>query len=249
MKKIISIFALSALMTLSIAVFSKTNSQQIENNPQILTGTHAQRLSYAPFSLKKMALWCESDTYQNFQWNGTSWKQVFNSGTPTSTSTPLATPTPNGTEVVEEVNPSNPALTYPTNMQFIWNSSDGGQGSIIFPNTNDCEIGGLPGMNLVATDEAEIAGYNQIDFYTDSNADRWYMDGTLFFMPAPATILGPYDIASKTYAYSDATVTPTAIISSAKAVTQIVDPGIAATPVTNIYWGGVLQTINSTPVQ
>lgn len=59
--------------------------------------------------------------------------------------------------------------------------------------------------------------------------------GVIAYQPAPVATMTP------------AVSTP--VIISAKPYTQMSLAGIAATPVTNIYWGGVLQSVNATPVQ
>ncbi len=60
---------------------------------------------------------------------------------------------------------------------------------------------------------------------------------------------GVYNSGNDAAASYSVGATPTVIITSAKAVTQTVDAGITSTPVVNIYWGGVLQSINGTPTQ
>lgn len=173
--------------------------------------------------------------------------------TRTYTPTATGTPTPNGTEVVPIMNPISHQL-YTSNFKVDWTSPNGGQLSTTAVNTNDWTLGLTAGLNLRSTDQTQVIaendldliGFNIIKIQTFTALDAgvaWTYSGLSHIAPA-GSFSREVTLASKVYEWTNATATPTQLITSANAVTWV-----AASGQTAVFWGGVLQTINSTPVQ
>jgi hypothetical protein len=114
---------------------------------------------------------------------------------------------------------------------------------------------GLNGNDCLRTGEGEVALIDDVGDVGFDAGDKIHFhpgDGTTNFqsyMWPDGSYTGTTTIASGAFSYqTNPTATVTPIIKSAKAVTQVYPP--SGTPTyTNIYWGGVLQSINATPVQ
>jgi hypothetical protein len=134
----------------------------------------------------------------------------------------------------------------------------------IWEDNNDIRFRTLGAIFFGAQGSGSVETFPYLYEFETNNGDFFYKDFTIFpsyistqwpLYAYAGVNSGGSTVGASAFAIQAApnpTLTPgaaTPVIVSSKPYTQVVDPGIAATPVTNVYLGGVLQSVNATPIQ